>query len=177
MSEIMKEILYYVLYVAGTLAMVGALLSPAKKIKQILFFDFLGSFLVGTGYLFSANGINGAISVYIGATMAIINFGIQSKNKTIPVWLMIVYGIVFAVMNFAGGFTGLAALAVVASLTFVIGIGQNNGTAFRRWTLANSVLWCAYDVFSTTYAGLLPHVVMVVFTVVGMIVHDRKVKE
>ena len=177
MSEIMKEILYYILYVAGTLAMVGALLSPPKRIKQILFFDFLGSFLVGTGYLFSENGINGAISVYVGAVMALVNFGIQSAKKEIPVWLMVVYGIVFAVMNFIGGFTWLAALAVVASLTFVIGIGQNNGAAFRRWTLANSVLWCAYDVFSKTYAGLLPHVVMLVFTIVGMIVHDRKIKE
>lgn len=172
----MKEIIYYILYVAGTLAMVGALLSPAKKIKQILFFDFLGSLLVGTGYLFSANGINGAISVYVAALMALINFGIQSKEKDIPVWLMVVYGITFAVMNFISGITGLAVLAVIASLTFVIGIGQNNGTAFRRWTLANSVLWCGYDVLSATYAGLIPHGVMLVFTIIGMIIHDRKNK-
>ena len=167
-------IISYVLNVLGTCAMVWALLSPPEKMKQILFLDFLGSFIVGTGYLFAENGINGAISVYIGALMAIVNFGIQSKGKTIPLWLMVVYGIVFAVMNFIGGFTWLAALAVVASLTFVVGIGQNNGTAFRRWTLANAVLWCSYDLFSKSYAGLIPHVVMLVFTVVGMLVQDRK---
>lgn len=169
-----KDVLYWFFFIVGTAVMVGALLSPAKKIKQILFLNFLGSVLVGTGYLFTENGINGAISVYVGAAMAIINFGIQSAKKDIPLWLMIVYGITFAVMNFIGGFTWLAALAIVASLTFVIGIGQSNGTAFRRWTLANAVLWCSYDLLSKSYAGLIPHVVMLVFTVVGMFVQDRK---
>lgn len=167
----------YILNVLGTGSMVAALLSPSKRIKLILFLSFLGNFFVATGYLAGGSGINGAISCYAGAAMSIVNFAFQSKQKPIPKWLLAVYALVFAGLNLASGFSWLGVLAIVACMFFVLSIAQDNGAAYRICTLANVILWCSYDVLSKSYAGLIPHVVMLVFTLVGMLVQDRKAKQ
>lgn len=168
------QTLSYVLNIIGTCAMVFALVRPGEKIKQILFFTFLGNFLVATGYLVGGSGINGAISCYVGAAITIVNFTLQSKHKPIPKWLVAIYALAFIGLNLAGGFTWLCLLAIAACMTFVLSVIQNNGAIFRVWTFANMILWISYDLLSKSYAGLIPHVVMLVFTLVGMFVQDRK---
>ncbi len=167
-------ILSYVLNVLGTIAMIAGLLCPGKKIKLILFFTSLGNFLVATGYLAGGSGINGAISCYVGAVITIVNFALQSKNKPIPKWLVLIYALAFVGLNLAGGFTWLCLLAIAACMTFILSVIQNDGAIFRVWTFANMILWITYDIVSESYAGLIPHVIMLVFTLVGMLVQDRK---
>jgi len=166
--------LSYILNIIGTVAMIAGLLCPGKKIKLILFFTFLGNFLVATGYLVGGSGINGAISCYVGSAITIVNFILQSKNKPIPKWLVAIYALAFICLNLTGGFTWLCLLAIVACMTFILSVIQNNGAIFRIWTFANMILWITYDLLSKSYAGLIPHVIMLVFTLVGMLVQDRK---
>jgi hypothetical protein len=145
--------------------------------KRILFLVFCGNVLVATSYLVGGSGINGAASCYVGSIQAIVNYFFNSKGLPLPKWLIAVYCLAFIVCNLVvGGFNGLAVLAIVASLTFVMCIGQSSGAKYRFWTLFNITLWGVYDILSESYSALITHVVLLVFTIVGMIVHDRKKK-
>ncbi len=170
-------VLAVVLNVVGTGCMLCAQLMPANRIKTILFFSFLSNAIIATGYLAGGSGINGAISCYAGAMMTIINFGFQVKNVQIPKWILGLYALAFIGLNLLSTFSYLYVLAVIAGLTFVMSISQKDGTLYRRWTLLNILLWCCYDILSASYSSLIPHVVILAFTVIGMFTQDRKAKQ
>lgn len=171
------EIFSYILSLLGLASMIIASLIKGEKMKKILFFIFCGNILVATSYLVGGSGFNGAASCYIGGIQAIINYFFDSKNKPLPKWLVAIYALAFVVCNLVvGGVKPLVILAIVASLTFVMCIGQTSGAKYRFWTIINIGLWCLYDILSKSYSALITHGVLLVFTVIGMIVHDKKGK-
>ena len=170
------QTLAYILSVAGLISMILASLVKGEKMKTVLFFVFCGNALVGTSYLLDGSGINGAAALYLGAAQTIINYFFESKQKPIPKWLLCIYAVAVIVLNIAvaGKVTALGVLVIIASLTFIFSIGQPNGAKYRVWTIINLTLWCLYDILAVVYSALFTHVILFVFTVVGMIVHDRR---
>lgn len=171
------EILSYVLSLMGLASMITASLVKGKSMKTILFLVFCGNIFIAVSYLLGGSGINGAASCFIGGAQAIINYFFDSKNKPLPKWLVAIYAAAFIIVNiWVAGVNFLCILAIIASLTFIMCIGQKNGAKYRFWTIVNNVLWCAYDVFSKSFGALTTHIPLLIFTVVGMIIHDRKKK-
>lgn len=170
------QMLAYVLSILGLVSMISASLVKGERMKQILFLVFCGNVLVATSYLLDGTGINGAASCYLGGVQSIINYFFDSKNKPLPKWLIAIYAVAYIGLNLwvAQGVTALGILVIVASLTFIMCIGQTNGAKYRFWTVVNMVLWCTYDVLSKSYSAMITHVALLVFTVAGMVIHDRK---
>lgn len=172
------EILSYVLSLLSLASMITASLIKGEKMKKTLFFVFCGNVLVATSYLVGGSGFNGAVSCYIGGVQAIINYLFASKNKPLPKWIIVIYALTFVACNLAvGDFSPLVFIAVGATLCFVMSIAQPSGAKYRFWTLINICLWCAYDVLSKSYGALITHIVLLVFNLAGMIIHDRKKKQ
>ena len=169
-------VLSYVLSITGLICMVLASLVKGEKMKTILFLVCLPNALVATSYLIGGSGINGAAACYLGAIQTLINYFFDSKNKPLPKWLITIYAIAIIVLNIwvAGGITPLGILVITASLTFILCIGQKNGAKYRFWTLVNMALWCTYDILSGSYSVLVTHTIQLSFTIIGMIIHDRK---
>ena len=173
------QTLSYVLSLLGLLSMILASLTKGERMKTILFLVFCGNVLVATSYLAGGSGINGAAACYLGGVQTLINYFFESKNKPLPKWLIGIYAVAIVALNIwvAGGITPLGVLVIVASLTFILCIGQKNGAKYRFWTLINMILWCVYDILSMTYSVLITHGIQLGFAVVGMIIHDRKKSE
>ena len=170
------NVLPYIFSILGLSCMITSVLLKGEKMKLTLFFVFCGNFLVATSYILNGAGINGAATCYLGGLQSIINYFYAAKDKAIPNWLLIVYGIAFTGVNIwvAGGVTALGLLIIVASLTFIMCIGQPNGAKYRFWTIINMVLWCVYDLAVPAYPSLINHVALLLFTVAGMFMYDRK---
>lgn len=170
------DILSYVLSILGLISMLSASLVKGKDMRLILALVFAGNFLMALSYLVNGSGLNGAASCFVGSAQTLVNFFFQRKNKDVPIWLVIIYGVSFVTVNIlVSGFNLFSIIAIIACIAFVFGIIQNNGAKYRFWTVLNTVLWCVYDIVTTSYAALITHVIMLIFTVAGMIIHDRKV--
>lgn len=181
-SEVM-QVLSFVFSTLGLVSMIVASLVKGKSMKVILALVFCGNFFFAMSYLLGGQGINGAASCLVGAVQSIINYFFDSKNKSLPKWLVAIYGFSFVAVNVvvSGGaskegvfISWLCILAIIASLSFILCIGQKSGAKYRFWTIVNVVLWCVYDLISGSYGALTSHIPLLVFTVVGMIIHDRK---
>ncbi len=170
------SILPVILSIIGLVCMISASLIKGERMKLILFLVFLGNVVVATSYLLDGKGLNGAAACYLGGVMSIINYFFDSRNIPIPKWLIGVYAVAIVALNIwvAGGVTPLGILVIIASLTFVLCIGQSNGASYRFWTIVNMVLWCTYDFIAPAYPALVTHIPLLLFTVAGMIIHDRK---
>ena len=62
-------------------------------------------------------------------------------------------------------------------MCFVMSVVQSTGKMFRFRCLFNNVSWMTYDIVAETYSALIIHVTMFLFTLFGMLLHDRKKKE
>ena len=169
-------VIAYILSVAGLISMIAASLVKGERMSLPLFFVFCGNALVGTSYLLDGSGINGAAALYLGAVQTLINYFFESKQRAVPKWLIGCYAVAIIALNIAvaGKVTALGVLVIVASLIFLFCIGQKNGAGYRFWTIINMLLWCLYDVLAKAYSALLTHVILLLFTVIGMIIHDTK---
>lgn len=170
------EALSYILSLGGLASMIIASLIKGKNMKTILLFVFAGNILVATSYLLAGNGVNGAVSCYIGAAQTIINYFFDVKKKPLPKWLIGIYAVAFVALNLATGFSWLCLLAIIASLTFILCIGQKVGSKYRFWTLVNMGLWCLYDIVSGSFGVLFTHGTQLVFALIGTFIHDRNNK-
>ncbi|MBE7040293.1 MAG: YgjV family protein [Ruminococcaceae bacterium] len=172
------QALPFVFSFLGLLSMILASLTKGDRMKLILFFVFCGNILVAMSYLLDGRGLNGAAACFLGAAQTLINYFFDSKGKSLPKWLLTVYAIAIIVLNVwvTKGVTMLSALVIIASLTFIMCIGQPNGARYRFWTIVNMVLWCSYDLIAPAYPSLVTHIPLLIFTIVGMVIHDRKCK-
>ncbi len=169
------EIVSYILSIIGLVLMITASLIKGKNMKTILVLVSLSNLIVGTSYLCGGSGINGAAALYLGCVQTLINFTFEYRNKPIPKWLIAIYAAAIIAVNLAvSEFSPLVLLVIVASLTFLLCIGQKNGAKYRFWTIVNISLWCLYDVLSASYGALITHGSLLTFTAVGMLIHDRK---
>ncbi len=166
----------YTLSILGLISMIVSSLLKGKNIKKILLFVFLGNFLVATSYLIDGQGA-GAVSCFIGAAQAIINSFYDAKGKPLPKWLITAYAAAFIVANLLVFQVPVDVIAIIASLTFIMCVGQKTGARYRSWTVINMVLWCTYDLLRPAHGPLITHVILLVFTVAGMLLHDRKKNE
>lgn len=168
---------YNILSISGLIAFVVASMIKGEKIKKNLFFVFTGSVLVGSSYLFTPLGINGAVSSFIGAAQAVINYFFSVKDKKIPIWLILLYVMAFLGINLAVIESSIGILALMASLCFVGSISAKNGKWYRIWQVINSSLWISYDFLSGSTGPLVTHSVLLCFTVIGMFINDFKKQE
>ena len=169
------EILAYVLSILGQVLNTSASLVRGSRMKLILLLVFAANTSFATSYLLNEGGINGAVSCYLGGILAIVNFWFTAKNRPFPKWLPYLYGALFVAVNVIFGTDLLlTAIAIAATLCFVLGIGQATGAKYRFWTLGNLLLWVTFDIFAKSLSTLWPHLFQVCCTVLGMVIYDRK---
>ena len=138
----------YILSGLGLAVLIVASLIKGETIKKTLYLVLAGNLLVATSYLFTDNGINGAVSSYIGSIQALINLFYAKKNKNIPVWLLVIYALSFIVANFAVLKDAVGVIALLATLCFVGCVSSKTGKGYRIWQAANNLLWILYDILS-----------------------------
>ena len=167
------ETLSIILSTVATVCICTPSLLKGKNMRLILLLVFSSNFLLGISYLLSG-AYNGFASACVGCTQTIINYFFDRKGKNIPVWLVIVYALSLIAVNLLTFTKAVDLIAMVASLTFVMCIGQKTGAKYRIWVLINTVLWSTYDVFGAAWGPLLTHGIQVLITIGGIIIHDLK---
>lgn len=171
------EQISFILSTVGLVVLIAASLIKGETIKKTLYLVLAGNLLVATSYLFTENGINGAVSSCIGSMQALINIGFEAKQKTVPVWLLAVYALSFIVANLAVLSAPVGIIALLATLCFVGCVCAKNGKIYRIWQAANNFLWILYDILSGSYGPLLTHTVLCLFTLAGILINDLKRKK
>ena len=167
----------FCLSILGLIVLISASLIKGEKMKATLLLVFSGNFLVALSYVFALDGINGAVSSFIGATQAIVNYFFNAKNKPIPIWLIVVYALSFVAVNVAVLTSAVGILAIMATLCFVGCVLSKSGKGYRIWQATNCALWIIYDILTKSYAPLVTHAVLCTFTVIGILINDLKKKQ
>jgi len=167
------QTLAFILSILGTVCTCVPALLKGKNMTLILLLVFLSNALVAASY-FLTGATSGAAICCVGALQSIINFIFERKNKALPVWLIVVYGAMFVVIDLLVYTQIFDIITLVAALMFVMGISAKSGKRFRMWTLLNVLLWITYDLFTRSYGPLMTHGIQLATVLFGILVHDRK---
>lgn len=166
--------LSFCLSILGLIVLIIASLIKGEKMKTTLLLVFSGNVLVALSYVFAIDGINGAVSSFIGATQAIVNYIFNAKKKPVPIWLIVIYALSFIVVNLAVLKSAVGILAIMATLCFVGCVLAKSGKVYRIWGATNCALWIIYDILTKSYAPLVTHSVLCSFTIIGILINDFK---
>ncbi len=169
------ETLAFILSTIGTVCICIPPLLKGKNMKLILLLVFSANVTVATSYLLTG-AYNGAASCFVGAAQAIINYFFDRKNKKLPVWLIVIYALAFIGVNLWVFKHVFDLIAMLASLTFIMCVGQKNGRKYRIWTFINTALWMIYDILKASYGPLLTHGILISTVIFGIVVHDIRKK-
>lgn len=169
------ETLAFILSTIGTVCICIPPLLKGKNMKLILLLVFSANITVAASYLLTG-AYNGAASCFIGGAQAIINYFFDRKNKKLPIWLIVIYALAFIGVNLMVFNHIFDLVAMLASLTFIMCVGQKNGRKYRFWTFINTALWMTYDILKASYGPLLTHAILMGTVIFGIIVHDIRKK-
>lgn len=158
--------------------MITASLVKGKRMGIILTLICIGNAIQGVGYIFAGDAMGGVVACFYGALIAFVNFFFERRERTVPVWLLVVYAAVFVAINlFTSGVGDYSAIIVIAAfLAYIIGAASKSGRMYRIWSISNSSLWCVYDIVTASYGVLPTHIILLSVSLVGMIIHDRRKK-
>ena len=167
------EIFAFILSTLATICTCIPSFLKGKNMKLILLLVFSTNTLLATSYILTG-AFNGAATCGIGAIQTIINYFFERKNKPIPVPLIAIYAAAFIFVNLLV-FTHITdIIAILAAMAFICSISQKSGKQYRLWALVNTALWVVYDVITLSFGPLSTHVILLVTTLAGMAIHDRK---
>ena len=169
------DTLAFILSILGTISICLPSFIKGKDMKVILLLVFSANVLIASSYLITG-AYNGAVSCFIGGAQTIINFFYDRKNKPLPVWLICIYAAAFIGVNLLVFTQWTDLMAMIASLSFILCIGQKNGAKYRLCTALNSSLWLTYDLISGSYGPMVTHGILFGSVIFGILVHDLKKK-
>ncbi len=136
-----------------------------KDMKKILFCILIASITTAINYFVSDS--SGGFATYIIATAVALTGGIFAiKEKSVPMFVIVLYCLAYITTNIIAYEAWFTLFAILGAITGVICNTRENGMSYRIWILANSVLWCCYDIFADATGPLVQHLIFTgVFTV------------
>jgi len=153
----------------------GASLVKGKRMGLILLLSFTGNVFLALSYTFAGRGINGAASCYLGCALTLISYFFADGKRKRPRWLPYLYEVLFVAVNLIFGTEPLlTAIAIGATVSFVISIIRSSGAQYRFWTAINQATWLLFDLVSGSYGSMISHIVLLSTTLLGIFFHDRK---
>lgn len=161
-------------YALSLVATVLGLIEPfGKKMKTVLIFNLLGNVLVGISYFLVA-GYSGGFICAVAVVELIINYTFTSKDKKIPVWIIVLNACLFIAVNLITFTYWYDLFALLASLLFVLSIAQSTAKFYRVLYILNSLVWIAYDILAGAYGNLFTHVVLFIAILIAIVIRDVK---
>ncbi|MBE6958743.1 MAG: YgjV family protein [Ruminococcaceae bacterium] len=145
-----------------------------KKMKTVLLFKFLVNGLVCVNYLLAGDGYSGALICAVAILCLFINYGYTSRDKEIPLWVVIVHSVIFLGANLLTFAHWYDVFTLIASLLFVLCIAQKTTKFYRLLYIGNCLIWIPYDILAAAWGNLFTHTVLSIAILVSIILNDRK---
>ena len=136
---VIMDVPAFVLSTLGAICLCIPPLIKGKTMRMILLLVFSANVCIALNYALTG-AYTGAATCCIGAGQTIINFFFERKEKALPKWLIVIYALVFTIVNVAFFKHVADIFALLAALVFVLGISVGDGRKYRLLALINTGL-------------------------------------
>ena len=141
--------------------------------KKILVCYTSAGIFYGIQYIF-LNAISGAIISFTQSIESVINNNIESKNKKIPLWLVIFYLLIVAIIGKYSYKSVIDFLPIIGGIIYVILITLKKEKNIRFASLIMSIVWLIYGLLYKSIFGVISNIILIVSTIIGIYRYDIK---
>lgn len=167
-------------FIASAIALILNLCEPfCNKMKQVLLLYFFANAFTGISYLL-VGSISAGLLSFIAVFQIIINHIYNTKNKKIPLLLIVIYLITLYCVNLITFRNWYDLILLMTSTAFVLSMAQQKVKIYRILCITNISLFVLYDIIAGAYGISLTHSVQLAVVLTGVCIryiNNRKLKE
>ena len=158
----------------GILGLIFSVLAMQMKTKKNIMIMFLG-LNIASALNFLFLGSYSATYIYFFAVIEIfINYLFEKKNKTIPLYLVIIYIIINITLGIIVYTVPLDLIPIICSILFCLSICAKKESSIRKIVLGNLALWLVYDIAVKAYAYSISDILTTISTIISIYRYDYK---
>ena len=165
---------FVVAQIFGVLGIIFSVVSMQMKTKKNIMIMLLCLNLASALNFLFLNSISGSLVCFFAVFETFINYLFDSKNKKVPIYVIVFYVIVNLILGFYS-YKGLLDLIPVAcALIYCATVCTKKESNIRKEMFANQTLWLIYDIIVKAYMFSVSNVLTLISIIISMIRFDYK---
>lgn len=165
---------FIIAQIFGVIGIVCSVLSMQMKTKKNIMIMLAALSLASALNFLFLGSISGSLICFFAVLETFINYLYDSKNKKVPVYIIIIYVIVNIVLGLVS-YKGLLDIVPIAcALLFCATVCTKREYNIRKIMFANQSLWLVYDIIVKAYMFSVSNVLTLISIIISIIRYDLK---
>lgn len=163
---------FYIAQVFGIIGIVFSVLSMQMKTKKKIMFMLFGLNIASALNFLFLNSISGSLVCFFGAIETVINYLYDSKDKKVPIYIVVFYIILNLILGFSSYHKLLDLIPIVCALLYCLTVCTKKESNIRKIMFANQSIWLVYDIIVKAYMFSISNVLTLISIIIAMFRYD-----
>ena len=165
---------FAVAQVFGIIGIIFSALSMQMKTKRNIMIMLLCLNLASALNFLFLNSISGSLVCFFAVIETFVNYLFDSKNKIVPIYVVIFYVIVNLILGISTYHSLLDIIPIVCALLFCATVCTKKESAIRKLMFGNQSLWLVYDIIVKAYMFSISNILTLISIIIAFFRFDYK---
>ena len=165
---------FVIAQIFGIVGIIFSILSMQMKTKRNIMIMLLCLNLASALSLLFLNSISGSLVCFFAVIETFVNYLFDSKNKRVPIYVVIFYVIVNLVLGISTYHSFLDIVPIVCALLFCATVCTKNESTIRKLMFGNQSLWLVYDIIVKAYMFSISNILTLISIIIAFFRFDYK---
>lgn len=168
---------FLIAQIFGVFGIVFSVLSMQMKTKKkIMIMLFCLNLASALNFLF-LDSLSGSYICFFAMIETVINYFYDTKNKKVPLLIVILYIIINIALGLLGYNTILDLIPIACALLYCATVCTKRESNIRKLMLGNQTLWLVYDIVNKAYMFSISNILTIISTGIAIYRFDCKNKK
>ncbi len=168
---------FFLSQVFGITGIIFSVLSMQMKTKKNIMLMFLGLNLSSALCFLFLESYSGSLVCFFGIIETVINYIYDSKNKTVPLYVVAIYIIVNICLGLSTYHSLLDIIPIACALLYCATVCTKKESVIRKLMFGNQSLWLVYDIIVKAYMFSISNILTLISIIIAYFRYDYKGKK
>ena len=160
----------------GILGIIFSVLSMQMKTKRNIMLMLLALNLASALNFLFLNSIPASLVCFFAVFETFINYLFDSKDKKVPIYIIIFYIIVNILLGASAYSTPLDIIPIACAIIYCLTVCMKKESTIRKLMFSNQSLWLVYDIIVKAYMFSISNILTLISIIIAMYRYDYKKK-
>lgn len=165
---------FIIAQIFGIIGIIFSVLSMQMKTKKNIMLMLLGLNLASALNFLFLNSISGSLVCFFAVLETIINYIFDSKNKKVPIYVVIFYIIVNLALGIATYHHIIDIIPIICALLYCATVCTSKEANIRKIMFGNQTLWLIYDLIVKAYMFSISNILTLISIIISIYRYDIK---
>lgn len=167
---------FIIAQIFGILGIIFSVLSMQMKTKRNIMLMLMTLNLSSALNFLFLNSISASLVCFFAILETLINYLFDSKNKKVPIYIIVFYIIVNLLLGFSSYKMILDIIPIACAIIYCLTVCVKRESNIRKLMFSNQSLWLIYDIIVKAYMFSISNVLTLISIIIAMYRYDYKKK-